>query len=344
MVTRLVIIGLVLVAIAGGGFYFYSQQAGNVSPAGIETYRKQIQSSLEDSETLHKDFTDKDGDLLADAPEAGKQLDPETLIFSPLTRTKQDECEKNWKDFIDHLAKLTGKKVEVKVTSVTKATYTDIREGKIHVLGLNTGGVSPAVNLGGFIPVAALAAKDGNHTLQLKAIVPASSPIAKLEDIKGKQIKLVRPQSFTGYKAPATLLFQKHQFFPPRDYEVSLTNDAVVSMKEICEGKGVVAFVPSDDLAKAEADGAIKADKFKVIYTSEESYPRGAYGYSSKLKPELAAKIKEAFTTFKWEGSSLSKATELNSVTQFVPVDYKKDFEAVRKVDEALLDIAKKLK
>ena len=47
----------------------------------------------------------------------------------------------------------------------------------------------------------------------------------------------------------------------------------------------------------------------------------------------LVAKIKQAFFTFPWDGSAL--AAEFKKEGKFIPIDYKKDWAVLRKIDAA---------
>jgi phosphonate transport system substrate-binding protein len=72
--------------------------------------------------------------------------------------------------------------------------------------------------------------------------------------------------------------------------------------------------------------------KIRSIYKSE-TFPTTGYGYAHNLDPKLVAKIKEAFFTFPWEGSSLK--AEFKKSDRFVPITYKKDWSIIRKIDAA---------
>ncbi len=76
----------------------------------------------------------------------------------------------------------------------------------------------------------------------------------------------------------------------------------------------------------------MKPSDFKVIYTSP-LFPRAGWAYYYALEPKLAARIKESFYAFRVQGSSVGK--EFRDITRFVPIDYKKDWEAVVGILEA---------
>jgi phosphonate transport system substrate-binding protein len=74
-----------------------------------------------------------------------------------------------------------------------------------------------------------------------------------------------------------------------------------------------------------------------VIYESDR-FPTSGYGVVYNLKPELQAKIKEAFFTFKWEGTELLKEFEKSEPPQqkFVEISFKDKWKVVRDIDAAM--------
>jgi phosphonate transport system substrate-binding protein len=81
----------------------------------------------------------------------------------------------------------------------------------------------------------------------------------------------------------------------------------------------------------------VKPEQTKIIYKSE-SFPTTGYGYVYNLKPELAEKIKQAFFSFKWEGTTM--AAEFNKAEppqeKFMPITYKQHWAVVRDIDKAM--------
>src|SRR5687768_6333917 len=103
---------------------------------------------------LSPQFTDADGDLVADAPsDASKLIDPDTLIFSYIATDEPEKYEAAWKAFTDHLSKVTGKPVKYELIDSVQDQLKALRDGKLHVTGLNSGSVPTAVNVCGFVPV-----------------------------------------------------------------------------------------------------------------------------------------------------------------------------------------------
>jgi phosphonate transport system substrate-binding protein len=54
------------------------------------------------------------------------------------------------------------------------------------------------------------------------------------------------------------------------------------------------------------------------------------------LKPELAAKVREAILTFQFKGTSLEKEFASSKQDRFIPVDYKSDWQLIRRIDNEI--------
>jgi phosphonate transport system substrate-binding protein len=77
--------------------------------------------------------------------------------------------------------------------------------------------------------------------------------------------------------------------------------------------------------------GNLKLEDFRIIFRNP-LFPTFSCAYAHDLNPALVAKIKEAFFSFKYP-PEMSKAFE--GTTNFVPIDYKKDWQVVRDVAAA---------
>jgi len=121
---------------------------------------------------------------------------------------------------------------------------------------------------------------------------------------------------------------------PERDYLIRTTGDHRVSIEGIAKRQYDAAAVSADVLAREEAQGKIKSSDYRVIFKSE-SFPSAAIGYVHNLKPELAAKVREAILSFDMKGTPLE--AEFSPVTQttFIPVSYKDAWALIRAIDNA---------
>jgi len=172
------------------------------------------------SNRLDPRFTDADNDFVADAPtDPAKLIDPDPLVFSYVAVEDPTQYRESFKEFMDHLAKVTGKRVEYLMATSTDEQLVALRDGKLHVTGINTGSVPLAVNVAGFVPVAKLAGEAG-AAYQMEIIVPVDSPIQKPDQLSGKEIALTEAGSNSGFKAPLVLLQSHYSLVPGRDFGI----------------------------------------------------------------------------------------------------------------------------
>ncbi len=286
-------------------------------------------------------FTDADADLVADAPtDPAKQIDPEALAFCYIaggsaTDESDDERER-WRPLMNHLSKVTGKRVEYAALPDAKAQLRALRDGKLHVTGLNTGNVALAVNQCGFVPVCVLPTSDGSGLSRMRLIVPADSAIRAPADLKGHELTLTEPGSNSGYKAALVLLRSDFGLLPARDYTIRYSQGHPQSIAAVAEHHAEIAAVSDDMLERAVAAGMVKKDQYRSVYESEK-FPSAGLGYAYNLKPDLAAKVREALTTFDWKGTPLEKQLGASAAgaTKFVPANYKNDWAVIRRIDDA---------
>ena len=79
----------------------------------------------------------------------------------------------------------------------------------------------------------------------------------------------------------------------------------------------------------------VTPEQIKSIYKSQ-TFPTTGYGVAFNLKPELQAKIREAFFTYPWEGSELQKEFSRSGEAKFIEITFKQHWDVVRKIDAAM--------
>jgi phosphonate transport system substrate-binding protein len=284
---------------------------------------------------LDPKFKDANADLVADPPtNPADFVNPDTLQFSYVAENPED-FRQVWKGFTDHLEKTTGKKVEYALHATTDEQIRAFADGKLHITGLNTGSVPISVNLTGFVPAYTLGTPTGGGYLHSEIIVPADSPIQKIEDLKGHTLAFVDANSNSGYKAPLIVLKTKFNMIPERDYEIVFTFGHDKSITGIANKTYEAAAVASDVLARDIASKKIKPSDFRSIYASE-NFPAVAFGYAHNLDPKLVENIRKAFDTFEFKGSSAEGRFAPSQEDHFRPCNYKTDFTLVRFIDDQI--------
>lgn len=339
----MLLIAVLLVLIAGGAFaYVYYTEFSKVEKIN---FSQAIRTGILNPDKLDAKLTDADGDLVADAPkDAKEQIDPEVLLVGTLDSDPK-KAEATWKGLLAYLTEKTGKKTQlVQMPTGGQGVVEMMKADKpeAHVAFLSTGTVPLAVNQAGFVPVVVPADDQGKFGYRMEIIVPAASAVKATKDLKGKKVSLTSLGSFSSFRAPVEYLHREHGYLPGRDYEMLIASGQAAAIEDVCRGKTDAAAVASDFLARtvAEPERKLKDDMYRKVYESD-AYPPFCVGYHYRLKPEVAAKVAEALAGYSWD-PALKAAYAKAGQTKFVKVTYKKDWEGVRKADQALREMVEK--
>ena len=275
-------------------------------------------------------YCDRDGDLVADAPtDQAKWRDPSALIWA-YTPVEDPAVYANvFKPFTTHLEACTGKRMVYFPVQSNSAQIEAMRSGRLHFAGFSTGPTGFAVNLAGAVPFAAKGLGDQVRGYNLLAIVKASSPFQKLSDLKDKKVAHTSPSSNSGNLAPR-VLFPAEGLTPEQDYKPVMSGGHDKSVLGVNSGDYDMAAGASDVFERMTTRGTVKADDFRIIYRSSV-FPTSSFAHAHDLKPELAAKLKECFFSFRFP-PEMQK--EFNGDDRFLPITYQKDWAVVRDVAE----------
>ena len=283
-------------------------------------------------------YQDNDGDMVADAPTDPKDwIDPPTLVFSYTPVEDPAVYAKVWDGFIQHMAAVTGKKVQFFPVQNNAAQLEAMRAGRLHVAGFNTGSNPLAVNCAGFVPFAMMVSNDERYGYEMEIITYPGSGIEKVEDIRGGKMAFTSETSNSGYKAPSALLRDQFKMEAGKDYEPVFSGKHDNSILGVANKDYPAAAIANSVKLRMEARDAVKPEQLKVLYKSQ-TFPTTGYGHVYNLHPELAKKVRDAFFTFNWEGSELAK--EFNTAEppqeKFMPITFKEHWQVVRDIDKAL--------
>ena len=166
----------------------------------------------------------------------------------------------------------------------------------------------------------------------MEVIVPADSPVRTLTDLKGKTIAFTSPTSNSGFKAPSVLLKSEFGLEVDKDYKAVFSGKHDTSVLGVANKDYDAVTVANEVKKRMIARGTVDGAKIRMIYESAV-FPTTGYGHVYNLHPMLAARVKQAFFTFPWEGSELQN--EFKSSSKFAAITYKTDWETIRKIDAA---------
>jgi phosphonate transport system substrate-binding protein len=277
-------------------------------------------------------FCDNDGDLVADLPQdRSKWQNPSVLFFSYSPVEDPAVYIDLFKPFLDHISKVTGKQVRYFAAQSYAAQVEAMRSGRLHIAGISTGPTPFAVNLAGYVPFAIMGTDKGQFGYKLQIIVPADSPIQRIEDLKGKTVAHTEESSNSGNQAPRAL-FPTLGVTPDKDYKVIYSGGHDRSVLGVAHKDYEAAAIASEVMIRIIQRGMVKADSVRIIWESDP-FPTTSFGHVYNLHPDLAAKVREAFLTYSIKGSPLGK--EFKTVDKFIPITYKQHWAVIRTIQKA---------
>jgi phosphonate transport system substrate-binding protein len=294
-------------------------------------------------QSLAAEFSDMDGDLVADLPTAAAQrISPAKLVFSYIAEgdsgdidAAEHEYESIWQELLAALATQAGCPVEYRQFSETNDQLAAFRRGEVHIIGLNTGAVDIAVQQYGLVPLCALGQADGSYGYTMKIIVPSSSEIKRPADLRGRKMTFTRPNSNSGFKAAFVYLNETQGLLPERDYRWSFSLDHEKSIRQVVDRQTDAAAVASDVLERMVQRSQVDINTIRTIYESER-FPPATIGYAYNLSPKLREAIRQTFLEFDWSGTKLEDEFGPMGADRFVAVNYKDDWANVRRIERSI--------
>ncbi len=284
---------------------------------------------------LDSRYTDADGDMIADIPTDPAQLvDPDTLIFAYTPVEDPAVYATAWSDFLTHMEKETGKKVQFFPVGNNAAQIEAMRAGRLHIAGFNTGSNPLAVACAGFRPFTIMAAKDGSFGYEMEIITYPDSGIDDVAGIKGRKMAFTSETSNSGFKAPSALLKSEFGMEAGTDFEPVFSGKHDNSILGVANKDYDAAAIANSVKTRMIDRDVVKADQFKVLYTSQ-TFPTTGFGVAYNLTPELQEKIKNAFYNFDWEGTTLQTEFSKSGEEKFIPITFKENWAVIRQIDEA---------
>jgi phosphonate transport system substrate-binding protein len=284
---------------------------------------------------------DSDGDLVADSPEdPQKCIDPEVLTISFVSGDSESGSEEAWKEVVAALKEKTGREVKYVAYESIDDQLAALGKGELHITGLNTGNVPVAVERDGFVPLCTFGHDDGSYGYTMQVLVPADSPIKDIADVKGHKITFTRPDSNSGCKALVMYLKQKLDLQPERDYACGFSASHEESIKGVASKQFEAAPVASDIFMRMVERNEVDVNAVRKVYESER-FPPATIGYLYNLAPELRKTIRETLLNFDLRGTALEGEFGA-AATKLVAVDYKKDWDNARRIDQFAVDVRSK--
>ena len=231
------------------------------------------------------------------------------LVYAVVPAENATGVTDRFAPFVDYLSRELGTKVTLRVANDYAAVIEGQRAGNIHIGYYGPASFSRARLTG--VPTDAFVIdvnSDGSKGYYSVFYVLAKSPYQKIEDLKGKNLGLVDPNSTSGNNVPRFEL-DKMGISDVDSYfsKVVFTGSHENAILALAQGTVDVAanqWTSDDDSTLAQmltkgmlknADGTpMKKDDFRIIHKSAPII-NGPYAYNSDLPEDAKAAIAKAF-------------------------------------------------
>jgi phosphonate transport system substrate-binding protein len=221
------------------------------------------------------------------------------LVFAIIPAENASGVNDRYAPFINYLTKELGTKVTLRVANDYAAVIEGQRAGNIHIAMYGPASYARAYVTGVKIePFAIEVSADGTKGYYSVLYVKKDAPFAKLEDLKGKNLCLVDPNSTSGNNVPRFAMSKMNidpdKFFSKVVYAGSHENAVIAVAQGTCDA----AFnwwndETESNLLRMDRKGMAKAADFKIIFKSDQIV-NSPMAYLTELPADLKAKVKSA--------------------------------------------------
>jgi len=221
------------------------------------------------------------------------------LVFAIIPSENASGVVERYTPFVNYLAKELGTKVTLRIANDYAAIIEGQRAGNIHIGMYGPASFARARMTGAKVDAFAIETNlDGTKGYHSVFYVKKDSPYQKVEDLKGKNLGLVDPNSTSGNNVPRFVLngmkIEPETFFSKVVYTGSHEN-AVIALQQ-----GTVDIAANwwndeqeSNLLRMARKNMVKAEDFRIIYKSEQIV-NSPMAYLTELPEELKAKIRDA--------------------------------------------------
>jgi phosphonate transport system substrate-binding protein len=229
---------------------------------------------------------------------------------------------------VEYMAKELGVKVTLRVASDYAAVIEGQKAGNIHLAYHGPASYARAyINGVKTEPLAIEVNEDGTKGYHSVFYVKKDSPYQKIEDLKGKNLGLVDPNSMSGNNAPRFALskmgVEPEAFFGKVVYAGSHEN-AVIALQQ--GTVDVAANWWNDEresaLMRMERKGMAKYGDYRIIFKSD-MIVNSLFTYPSDLPPELKTRMREAFLAFPHKEKAQFEKMFSGKMQPWQPIDHK---------------------
>lgn len=221
------------------------------------------------------------------------------LVFAIVPAENAAGVTERYTPFVNYLSKQLGTKVTLRIANDYAAIIEGQRAGNIHIGMYGPSSFARALMTGAKIDAFAIETNlDGTKGYHSVFYVKKDSPYQKVEDLKGKNLGLVDPNSTSGNNVPRFALnsmkIEPETYFGKVVYTGSHEN-AIIALQQ-----GTVDMAANwwndeteSNLLRMDRKKMVKADDFRIIFKSAEIV-NSPMAYLTDLPDTLKAAIRDA--------------------------------------------------
>lgn len=252
-----------------------------------------------------------------------------------------------YQPFVDYLSKEVGVPVKIRVANDYAAVIEGMRSGNIHIgyYGPSSYVRAWTVTNKGVEPFVTTINSDKSVGYYSVLYVRANNPATKIEDLKGKNLCLVDPNSTSGSNVPRFAMskmgIEPDKFFNKVVYAGSHENAIIGVQQGTCDAAFNWWNSEFDsNFSRMVNKKLVKAEDFKIIFRSD-LLAGSPYAYLASLPEDLKSKIKTAFIESPKKAKEAFDKLSDGKDLGFQPVTHK-DYESAVELQKFVDGLRKK--
>ncbi len=255
------------------------------------------------------------------------------LVFGIIPAENASATTARYTPFTEYLSRQLGTKVTLRIANDYAAVIEGQRSENIHIAMYGPASYARAYTTGVKTePFAIEISSDGTRGYYSVLYVKADSPYQKLEDLEGKNLCLVDPNSTSGNNVPRFAMnkmsIDPDKFFSKVVYAGSHENAVIAVDQGTCDA----AFnwwndEKESNLLRMASRGIVKAENFRIIFKSDQIV-NSPMAYLSSLPADLKAKIRDAVLNLATNDKAVFDGIYGGKQLPFQPTEHK-EYEPV---------------
>jgi phosphonate transport system substrate-binding protein len=268
------------------------------------------------------------------------------LVFAVIPAENAGGVADRFAPMMAYLGKELGTKVTLRIVQDYAAVIEGQKAGQIHIGYYGPSSFARALMTGTKITAFAIeVSADGTQGYYSVLTVKKDSSIAKIEDLKGKNLCLVDPNSTSGNNVPryamSKLGIEPDAFFAKVVYAGSHENAIIAVQQGTCDA----AFnwwndEQESNLLRMARKNMVKADDFKNVFKSDQIV-NSPFAYLDELPNELKKAISDAMLAMPTKDKAAFDKVYEGKQLPWKPID-NKAYDAVIQLNKFVDDLRKK--